>query len=265
MEQGTQRYLFPRDPSEVSRLDLQHYALREALGANYFSPIELPERILDVGTGSGQWCVDMIAEFPRAMAVGLDLVPGKPVRDGRHRFVRGDVTAGLPFQEQRFDFVHQRLLRAGIPYVAWPFVVGELVRVTRPGGWVELVEVGNEPTNAGAATCRLFGYLSRLAAAQALNPDDRMVLRLEHLLADAGLQGVTARRFELPVGEWGGRAGSFLASDLRAMFTRLAPTFQAAFAVPQAETLELTRAAIAECEESHSSAVFLCAWGQRRP
>ena len=36
---GGDAYLFPRHPSEVDRLDVQHYALREALGANYLAPV----------------------------------------------------------------------------------------------------------------------------------------------------------------------------------------------------------------------------------
>lgn len=265
MEKGSQRYLFPRHASEVNRLDLQHYALREALGVNYFAPVERPERILDVGTGSGQWCVDMSTEFPQAATVGLDLVLAKPVPDRKYRFVWGDVTAGLPFQQESFDLVHQRLLRAGIPLLAWPAVVGDLVRVTRAGGWVELIEVANDPTNKGPATSELFGYLSRLAGSRGLSPDDRVVLALDRLLARAGLEEVTVRRFELPVGEWGGRPGSFMASDLRAMFTRLAPAFDAILRVPQDRTLELIRTTISECETLHSSAIFLLAVGQRPP
>jgi SAM-dependent methyltransferase len=257
------RYLFPRHPREVNRLDLQHYAFREALGANYLAPIGRPERILDVGTGTGRWCLDMIAEFPQAFAVGLDVVVGKPVLDRRYGPVRGDVTAGLPFVSECFDFVHQRLLRSGIPVVAWPDAVADLVRVTRSGGWVELFEIGDEQMRQGPATAELFGGLLRLATAQGLDSDGSVVFHLDRLLTEAGLEDVTARRIELPVGEWGGRPGSFLASDMRAMFTRLAPAFEARFSVPQERTLELTRTALSECQELHSSAVFLGAWGRR--
>jgi hypothetical protein len=32
-------YMLSRRASEVNQLDLQHYALREALGANYVAPV----------------------------------------------------------------------------------------------------------------------------------------------------------------------------------------------------------------------------------
>ncbi|HZU16098.1 MAG TPA: hypothetical protein VFD01_05790 [Candidatus Dormibacteraeota bacterium] len=53
--------------------------------------------------------------------------------------------------------MHQRLMAAsGIPLASWSGVVGELVRVTRPGGWVELVEVDPWLEPAGPASRRLF-------------------------------------------------------------------------------------------------------------
>lgn len=263
MHDASSRYLFPRHPSEVSRLDLQHYALREALGAGYFAPIEQPARILDLGTGSGRWCADMSAEFPRAQVVGLDVVLDEPVRGPRLGYVRGDVTAGLPFLSGSFDLVHQRLLRSGIPVLAWPGVMADLVRVTRAGGWVELVEIGEGLVNEGPATLQLRGFLNRLAATRGLDSDGRIVLGLERLLVQFRLENVTTRRVEVPVGEWGGRPGSFMASDMRAMFTRLAPAFEARLSVPLEGTLELIRTSMSECEQLQSSAVFLCAWGRR--
>lgn len=260
---GGSPYLFPRHPREVNRLDLQHYALREALGADYLAPVGDPSRILDVGAGSGQWGFDMLDAFPRAFVVGLDPVPGKPAGNRRYGFVRGDVTAGLPFPDAHFDFVHQRLLRAGLPVPAWPQVVAELVRVTRAGGWIELVELGNGLEPGGEATAELFGCLLRLASNQGLDPDGRVSFALGRLLAEAGLEDVATRRMDLPVGEWGGRPGSFLASDMRAMFTRLAPAFEARFSIPAARTLDLVRRAARECERLHSSAAFYGAWGRR--
>src|SRR5205823_5247718 len=35
-------YLLPRHPDEIDRLDIQHYALRETLGANYLAPVGQP-------------------------------------------------------------------------------------------------------------------------------------------------------------------------------------------------------------------------------
>ncbi|HEY7199481.1 MAG TPA: class I SAM-dependent methyltransferase, partial [Candidatus Dormibacteraeota bacterium] len=140
-ERGETSYILPRHPSEIDRLDVQHYSLLEALGVNYLAPIEGPRRVLDVGSGTGQWCFDLAAEHPLALVVGYDLETGK-AGPGNYRFVRGNVLQGLPFAAGVFDFVHQRLMAtSAIPRAAWAAVVAELVRVAGPGAWVELVEV----------------------------------------------------------------------------------------------------------------------------
>ncbi len=46
--------MLPEHVAEIDRLDVQHYALRAALEGNYIAPVTDPERILDVGTGTGQ-------------------------------------------------------------------------------------------------------------------------------------------------------------------------------------------------------------------
>src|SRR5260221_228083 len=124
--------------------------------------------ILDSGSGSGQWGFDTCDDFPEARVVGVDLVPSKPGRPARYRFVKGNLLGGLPFADDQFDFVHQRLLVAGIPLTAWPAVVSELARVTRPGGWVELVEGPWEFEGAGPATRRVFGLVGEMLAARGL-------------------------------------------------------------------------------------------------
>src|SRR5579884_1559767 len=215
-------YLFPRHPDEVDRLDLQHFALREALGANFLAPVESPVRVLDVGTGTGQWGFEMAHRFPTALVVGFDLVRGKPNPPSGYRHVRGNLLQGLPFRDDVFDFVHQRLLVAGIPVAAWPEAVGELVRVTRPGGWVELVENPPAPRPLGPAAGRLFGLVHRLVAVPlGLDTTGEVFDSLDEYLRRAGLERVARQEIELPLGEWGGRVGSFMATDVRAACTRL--------------------------------------------
>lgn len=34
-----------------------------------------PPTVLDIGTGSGSWAIDMAEEFPHAQVVGMDVAP----------------------------------------------------------------------------------------------------------------------------------------------------------------------------------------------
>ena len=259
-------YIFPRHQAEVNRLDLQHYALAEVIGTHYLAPVKDPATILDVGSGTGQWVVDLCRAFPHALGLGLDLVAhsGPARTPSNYRLVRGDVVAGLPFADGAFEFVHQRLLRPGVPAAAWDRVILELARVTSPGGWVELAEVaGNGVESAGPATQELFGQLLRLMEARGLDHDGAATVRLDDGLRRAGLTNIGVRRVDVPVGEWGGRAGSFMASDTRAAFIRLAPVVEARLGIPASHTLQLVSRTLGECEDHHTTIAFSYAWGQR--
>lgn len=113
---------------------------RYALHGNYEAPIGTPTSILDVGSGTGRWAMEMATEFPLANVIGLDpVVPSGDdaetpkleldKRPENYAFVQGNVLEGLPFADASFNFVHQRLLIAALPPGRWQWVVSELLRV----------------------------------------------------------------------------------------------------------------------------------------
>lgn len=256
-------YVLPRHATEVDRLDVQHYAMREALGANFLAPLSHPALILDVGCGTGQWAFELCAQFPGAIVVGLDLQPSKPRQPINYRFVRGNLLSGLPFGDDRLDFVHQRLLQSGVPLQSWPAVVSELVRVTRPGGWIELVEIENQMKAAGPATTRLLELLLKLAGSRGLDRSGVLFRKLDQYLRHTGLIDVQRRDVDVPLGEWGGRIGSLMASDLRALYTRLSDVFQAKLGVPGDETRDLITAMSTELNEHRTINTFGVAFGRK--
>jgi ubiquinone/menaquinone biosynthesis C-methylase UbiE len=92
-----------------------------------------PERILDVGCGTGEGALFLAREFPQARVRGVDLSE-EMVRaavakigldpEGRIAFKVGDAAA-LPYPDESFDLVVQ---------LNMPPFVGEVARVLRPGG-----------------------------------------------------------------------------------------------------------------------------------
>jgi SAM-dependent methyltransferase len=257
-------YMLPRHETAIDRLDVRHYALRAALRGNHATPLGRPAAILDVGSGTGQWAYDLCLEFPDALVVGLDLVPGRMGhRPPNYKFVKANVLHGLPFADGTFDFVHQRLMVTALPVSTWPGVVRDLLRVTRPGGWVELVESGNGIEPRGPATTRLFELAAQLAASYELDWKGSVCDVLDGYLRDAGADAVETQTVPVPIGEWGGQVGSLMASDFRSTFTSLCPTFEARFGLPAALCQELLRAMHAECEGFKSRYTFTLATGRR--
>lgn len=217
-------YPLPKDMDEINRLDFQHFLLRTGLKGNYAAPLDQVADILDVGCGSGRWAMEMAALFPDARVVGLDLVPppddtgtlgqGLDARPSNYVFMAGNILEGLPFADASFDFIHQRLLVTAIPRDRWPAVIQELMRVTRPGGWVELAECG-QATDGGPGYMGLWqSWIDFLAVR---NVDFTMGRHIGQMLTNGGLANVQQRVLNFPMGDWGGRIGRASATDCLAV------------------------------------------------
>lgn len=208
-------YVLPSDDQEINRLDFQHYMLRFALKGNYAAPLEQPARILDVGSGTGRWALEMASVFPRATIVGTDLVAPKaestPEMPANYSFVQGNVLDGLPFPDASFDFVHMRLLLFAIPADRWPAVVRELVRVTKPGGWVESVETGAQQ-QGGPAMEKIVAWITEASLRRGVDP--ALGPHIGDLMHKAGLTQISTSGIQMPVGRYGGRLGNMAAADV---------------------------------------------------
>jgi ubiquinone/menaquinone biosynthesis C-methylase UbiE len=213
-------YLMPTDLEEMNRLDFQHYMLRYALRGNYATPVRNPGSILDVGTGTGRWAREMAQLFPQANVVGVDvnLPPADSLaQEGKgdalpsnYTFVTGNLFEGLPFGDNTFDFVHMRLLIMAIPHDQWPQVIRELIRVTRPGGWIESVET-TVLQHGGPAMSQIIRWSTTVLAGRGVNLLDGA--NVGALMTAAGLDQVTTQPILLPCGDYGGRVGKMLATD----------------------------------------------------
>src|SRR5207244_12982745 len=151
----------------------------------------------------------------------------------------------------------------GIPLAAWPAVVADLVRVTRPGGWVELVEPSTLDQR-GPATERLLGLTTRMSASLGLDSMSVVFHSVDDYLRQAGLAGVTRRQLSVPIGRWGGRIGSLMVTDLRAGFTRICEVLEARDRLSLEEGRELIQQAQQEWERGRMSWTFAIAYGQKR-
>ena len=73
-------YCLPNDEAEQDRLDMFHHIFLLIFGgALHLAPIcDNPKHILDVGTGTGAWAIDMADLYPSANIIGNDLSAIQP-------------------------------------------------------------------------------------------------------------------------------------------------------------------------------------------
>lgn len=254
----------PEQQSDLNPLDLRHYALRLLLHGNYAAFIApSAQQILDVGCGTGLWACEMAQAFPHAQVTGLDLnLSSLPATwPANCQFMIGDVLQGLPFAEATFDFVHQRCLAATLPTPSWPAVICELVRVTCPGGWIELVDLGQSITNAGPATCKYLHWW-RLWSEEA-GVDTTVVEHLGSMLQNTGVSQVLQRRIIAPVGQWAGQVGTLFMTDLLEMIAAMSQPFCATLHLSPHDFSETIEALPAEWEHYHTAFHFYLACGQK--
>jgi ubiquinone/menaquinone biosynthesis C-methylase UbiE len=264
---GDAPYLLPKDDKEIQRLNYQHFILRQVLKGNTFAPVDhLLTRggnILDVGCGTGRWGNEMAATYPRTQVIGFDLedTPRTLSTPLNYQFQRGNLLNGLPFAAQQFQYVHQRLLVAAIPLDKWPWVIGELRRVTHPEGWLELVEMGNTFHQAGPATKQFLAWWIKICTSQGI--DASKMSQLDSLLTQSGFSHVQTKTITIPVGNWGGRIGNLLAQNLLAGWPTIRPLAHSLLDIPP----EQFDAAISQLETEwnihHTTYEVYFACGQR--
>jgi len=106
-----------------------------ALAAAVLDVDPVPERVLDIGCGTGAATLFLAREYPRARIRGIDLSP-KMIGEANSKigldpearvaFREGDASS-LPYPDENFDLVCQ---------VNMPVFFAEIDRVLRPGGQV---------------------------------------------------------------------------------------------------------------------------------
>ncbi|KAF8250010.1 S-adenosyl-L-methionine-dependent methyltransferase, partial [Wilcoxina mikolae CBS 423.85] len=186
-------------------LDLHHEIMLQLMdGEIHLSPLKDPQRILDIGTGTGIWAIDAADRYPMAEVIGTDLSPIQPkLTPDYSRFEVDDAELDWTYDANLFDFIHLRNVAQGIGN--WPKLMAEVYRCTKPGGYVELAEVSlPQHTDDNTAKGGTSVWCDRMAEAMAkINrpfPSDHR--DLTEKLENAGFVDVHYRLYKQPVGLW---------------------------------------------------------------
>jgi len=89
--------------------------------------------------------------YPLSTVIGTDIAPCFPKSTlPNTAFLKSNVLDGLPFPDSMFDFVRQAYLIICIDWQEWKGkALKELIRVTKPGGYIEIHDLDAEIVQPG--------------------------------------------------------------------------------------------------------------------
>ncbi|KAI9855987.1 MAG: hypothetical protein M1813_009312 [Trichoglossum hirsutum] len=199
-------YPMPNDEMENNRLDMKHHIILLMLdGRLHISPLPLAPRILDVGTGTGIWAMDMADKYPDGQVIGTDLSPIQPTWVPPNCYFEVDDAESTWVRDpDSFDFVHVRFMWAGIR--DYPKLVRQAMKALKPGGYIELmdhdlypicIDDTMKPDNPLLSFCDHMVAAGKEMGLNFLVPRD-----FKNILRDAGYEDVTEVIKVCPLNTW---------------------------------------------------------------
>ncbi|CAJ0768067.1 3775_t:CDS:2 [Entrophospora sp. SA101] len=120
--------ILPADDDEIARTNTIHFLHKKYMDdTNFSAPIT---KQLEKGDGFNV----------------LDVGPNNV------NFLLGNIITGLNIESNTFDYVFMRYMKSSIPINDWSKAIGEMIRVAKPNGWLELIETDDSFTD-GSPEC----------------------------------------------------------------------------------------------------------------
>ncbi|KAK7210093.1 hypothetical protein V2G26_017271 [Clonostachys chloroleuca] len=207
----TTEYWAPTDERHIEGNDIAHHIALLLLDEQLtLAPISShPQQILDIGTGTGIWAIDMADQYPGAEVLGTDISAVQPDWVPPNCiFQIDDAQLDWTFKENFFDFVHIRYMYGGID--DWDKLYRQAYTHVKPGGWFENIEidletrsenpkVSNDPDHIFKKWCKLFWDAGdKIGRTFKIARDNQM----EDLMKKTGFVDVVHKSWKVPIGAW---------------------------------------------------------------
>ncbi|KAL2834009.1 S-adenosyl-L-methionine-dependent methyltransferase [Aspergillus pseudoustus] len=198
--------VLPNDDRELERQDLHHHicTLTQS-GALYRAPLKQGiESILDLGTGTGNWAIDMADLFPEAVVTGTDLSPVQPGWVPPNcRFEIDDFELPWNFS-QPFNYIHMRAIEGSVKDFGTLFKQAH--DNLTPGGWFEICDdtVGaySDDDSIDRATSMNRWIELLIEASHKFGKHFNVCKDYKQWMIDAGFKNVREEIYKIPFSPW---------------------------------------------------------------
>lgn len=199
-------YWGPNDDTAQENLDLFHHIFNLSLdGKLFLAPIgDHPQRILDLGTGTGIWAIDIADLYPSASVVATDLSPIQPTDVPPNlEFQIDDFTLPWTFSKNSFDFVHARCIYGSV--ADYPALYSSILDHLKPGGWFEQTEISvipkSEDDSIKGTSLESWGPIA-WECGEKFGKSFKIAEESRDIMESAGFVNVQRKTFKWPIGPW---------------------------------------------------------------
>ncbi|RDW75493.1 hypothetical protein BP6252_06635 [Coleophoma cylindrospora] len=205
---GTTEYWGANDEEAKDQQDLRHL-LSSFLDTNSrrqtISCARKKSTVLDLGTGTGIWVMDVADHYPSAVVKGMDLSPIQPLWIAPNAVFEVDDYNHTAFDvSPNHDLIHARELLGSV--LDWPRLFRKCFEGLKPGGWIECAEPdikvtsnhmpmpADDPNAQWVEVFRQVGQQTGMTFEAAV--------RLKGWLEETGFENVEEVVFSIAVGTW---------------------------------------------------------------
>ncbi|KAL4760272.1 class I SAM-dependent methyltransferase [Aspergillus foveolatus] len=203
-------YFMPNDEAEQTRLNITHQMCMIIFDGSLINVplVKQTARILDIGTGPGDWAIEMSAAYPSATIVATDIGVfdnglGSTIDLPNVSFQLDDARNEWTYHDP-FDLIHLRGLAGA--FSDWSSIYRQAFRHLVPGGYIEISDADPAADavsfpNSGDSYLNTLTSAMRSAAETTGYPRDLCHL-LPSVLTAAGFVDVRVIERTIPVGTW---------------------------------------------------------------
>ncbi|KAI4177732.1 MAG: hypothetical protein LQ343_000196 [Gyalolechia ehrenbergii] len=200
---ANQCYFMPCDEQEQTRLAITHQCFTSILnGQQSFQTIpRSARRILDVGTGTGDWAIAVAERFPNAEVIATDITCFQPTDVPPNVFFEIDDAQEEWTYAELFDFIHIRGLSGA--FNDWTTVYKEAFKHLQPNGILEVADFDVVQMTEQIPDSYLSIYNGACLSAAERSGSS---IGLDHMrkmtIERAGFSIAKSRTFDVPLGTW---------------------------------------------------------------